>query len=138
MEYSDDVSKIISAWEGVIQIAYNMESDALIAAATFGKSFYDLDKPCVMFEIEKDTNLKKLIKRNKLPTIILGLSLSAIKDDFKSLKILSYLSVTRNSRIGILFQKISRSLILLNMTFMIMKLVYQLGHILFAALLFQI
>ncbi|MCE7736820.1 MAG: hypothetical protein GPJ54_18195 [Candidatus Heimdallarchaeota archaeon] len=84
LEYSDEVSKIISTWEGVIQIAYKMQSDALIAASTFGKSFYDLDKPCVLFEIDEKTNLKKLIRRDKFPTIILGLPLSTIRDEIEN------------------------------------------------------
>lgn len=39
-----------------------------------------MDKPCVIFEIDEENNLKKLIRRNKFPTIIIGLSFSTIQN----------------------------------------------------------
>jgi hypothetical protein len=79
LKHSENISEIIDSWEGVIQIAHTSNSDSIIAAAVFGKSFYELNKPCVIFQITEDDYYEKLIRRNKFPTIIIGMSLDLIE-----------------------------------------------------------
>ncbi|MHA2097265.1 MAG: hypothetical protein ACW99A_01155 [Candidatus Kariarchaeaceae archaeon] len=67
----------------MIQIAYTRNSDAIIAASIFGKSFYDLNKPCVIFQVDEESYYEKLTRRNEFPTIIIGMKLDIIKPKLK-------------------------------------------------------
>jgi RecJ-like exonuclease len=71
LETAGKIAELIKNWEGVLQLAYYPTSDALIAAAIFGRTFYDLKQPFTLFLVE--TSLEAtLTTRRGLPTIVIG------------------------------------------------------------------
>lgn len=50
----------------------------MISAAIIGKSFYEIDKPCVIFDVVEDNLINKLEIRRKCPTILIGINSSII------------------------------------------------------------
>ncbi len=91
LEYTEKIANLVKEWEEVIQIAYTSNSDSIIAAGIFGRTFYDLARPCTIFPIK--TNLIETFKeRGDYPAIILGSSiddLNTINLDYPILAIVN-------------------------------------------------
>ncbi|MHA2248734.1 MAG: hypothetical protein ACXAD7_00160 [Candidatus Kariarchaeaceae archaeon] len=79
LDYTKQIAEVICSWDEVIQIAYYPTSDALIAAAVFGKTFYDLNMPCVLYLIQDKLDVS-FEGREDGPRLIIGSDYSDLTD----------------------------------------------------------
>lgn len=72
---AEEIANLMRNWDDVISIAYVPNADSLIAASIFAKTFYSLEKPCVLFSLSHNEDTGHLHKRNKNHnSIIIGVS----------------------------------------------------------------